>query len=66
MQGLHHVAKNEMIIGLPSFERVAVSIVLPLMSVRFTDGRAADAVRAVNATAAVRKNFLNIYNRNVG
>ena len=38
LQGLHQVAKNEMIIGLPLFDSVSVRTVLPLMSFRVTDG----------------------------
>ena len=59
-QGLHHVAINEMPKGWPSLERVAVSMLLPLISLSVTEGRAAEADNAVRATAAERNSFLNI------
>ena len=52
LHGLHQDAKKLMTIGLPPFDKVAESTVRPARSFIFTEGRAAETVDAVSATAA--------------
>ena len=56
MQGLHHVAQNEIIMGLPLLERVAVLTGMPFRSLSGTAGSVAAAYRAMQHRAVMVKN----------
>jgi hypothetical protein len=60
MQGLHQSAKKLTTTGLPSVPISAVSTLLPFISLRVTEGNAADALNAANATAPEKRILFNI------
>ena len=65
LHGLHHVAKKSMMKGLPLFDKVSVRTVLPLMSLRVTDGRVCAPATPATASRADRhiilRNFIRCY-----